>query len=276
MMLRRLLILGMIFVGWANAAAAENDAMQTPADQVVNKVSLQQRIGEQLPLELPFRDTSGRRVRLSEYFNGQAVLLVPIWYSCPNLCGVTLRGLEQSLREIDFSVGKDFQVVAISVDPKDPLIKAAGIRSALLENYGRPESADGWHLLTGDQEAIEQVYEAMGVGYVYDAALEQYAHPATLLLATPSGQISRYLPGVVFEPRTVRLGLLEAARGQLGSVVDKVLLRCYSYDPATGRYSLLVIDLLRIAGSATVILLGGGVLLAIRRERRSNKKGTRQ
>lgn len=250
--------------------------MQTPADQMVDRVSLQQRIGEQLPLDLMFRDTDGRSVRLGEYFGDKPVLLVPIWYSCPNLCGVTLRGLEQGLREVDFTVGENFQVVAISVDPKDPPFKAAGIRSALLDNYGRPESAGGWHLLTGEPESIRLVYQALGVGYAYDAALKQFAHPATLVLATPNGRISRYLPGVVFEPQTLRLGLLEAAKGQLGSVVDKVLLRCYSYDPATGRYSLLVIDVLRVAGSATVALLGGGLLLAIRRERRNNKKGRRQ
>lgn len=273
----RLFVFALLFIhGLATAEASANTATQTPADQVVNQVTLEQRIGDELPPDLEFRDSQGRDVRLGDLFDDRPVLLVPVWYSCPNLCGVTLRGLESGLREVDFTVGKDFQVVAISMDPKDSLSKAAGLKAGLISHYDRPGSADGWHLLTGDEESIGQLYQAMGIGYSYDADIKQYAHPATLVLATPAGRISRYLLGVVFEAQTLRLGLLEASKGKLGSVMDKVLLRCYSYDPATGRYSLLVINLIRVAGGTTVALLGGGLLIAIRRERRDKTKGERR
>src|SRR5699024_8172634 len=136
--------------------------LQTPADEVVNKVSLQQRIGAELPLALDFHDSQGRDIQLAELFGDKPVLLVPVWYSCPNLCGVTLRGLESGLRDVDFTAGQDFQVVAISMDPEDSRSTAAGIRDALVRNYDRPDSAHGWHLLTGEPASIEQAYRALG------------------------------------------------------------------------------------------------------------------
>jgi protein SCO1/2 len=267
-MSRALLLCLLLLPMTAQAAPAP---LQTPADTVIGKVALEQRIGAELPLQLVFRNAAGEDVRLGDFFGQGPVLLVPVWYSCPNLCGVTLRGLESGLREVDFSVGKDFRVVAVSVDPEDATAKAAGIRDGLVRNYGRPGAADGWQLLTGEAEAVRGFYRALGIGYSYDRQTRQYAHPATIVLATADGRISRYMPGVVFEPQHLRRGLLEAGHGRLGSVVDRVLLRCYSYDPATGRYSLLVTHLLRLAGSLTVVLLGGGMLLALWRERRRRR-----
>lgn len=243
-------------------------AAQTAADISLGAATLEQRIGAQLPLTLRFNDESGRPVRLGEYFHGRPVILVPAWYSCPNLCGLTLRGLVAGLKEVEFQAGRDFQVVAVSIDPRDDAYKAQALKDQLVRDYGRPATADGWHLLTGAEPQIRQLAQSVGFGYRYDEAQQQYAHPATLVLAGGGGRVSRYLPGVVFPGRDLRLGLVETAQGRLGSVMDKVLLRCFSYDPVTGRYSLTIIRALQIAGGLLVVVMAGGIGIALWRERR--------
>jgi len=243
---------------------------QTPqqADAVLGQATVQQKLDAPLPLELQLVNEAGEAVQLGRYFGEQPVVIVPVWYSCPNLCGLTLRGLVGALKEVDFSAGKDYQVVAISIDPNDGPDKATALKAELLRSYDRAGAADGWHLLTGSEPVVREFTQALGFGYSYDPASEQYAHPAVLVLSGSDGRINRYLQGVVFPPQDLRLGLLEAAAGKLGSLVDQVIMRCYGYDPATGGYSFMVTRVLQLLGSVLVLLLAGGILFALWRERR--------
>lgn len=252
----------------AAAAAAATPVAGTPADAVLGGVSLEQRIGESLPLTLSFTDDAGGRSRLGEYFHGKPVIVAPVWYSCPNLCSVTLDALVDGLAEIDFEPGRDFEVVAVSIDPRDDAARAAELKADLLRRYGRAGTETGWHLLTGDAPTIRALTDRLGFGYRYDETTGQYAHPATLALASADGRITRYLPGVEFPPDDLRLALVETGRGQLGSVVDRVLLRCFSYDPATGRYTLAIVGVLRLLGVLTVLGIGTGLAVALIREHR--------
>lgn len=238
----------------------------TPADTALDGADLDQNIGQHLPLETVFRDERDERVRLGDYFDDRPVILAPVWYSCPNLCGVTLRGLVDALESLDFRAGRDFQVVAVSIDPRDGVDQAARLESELLALDG--DGAGGWHLLTGSETDIRRVTGALGFGYRYDEGTDQYAHPATLALAAADGRVTRYLPGVEFPPSDLRLALLEAGRGELGSVVDRVLLRCFSYDPATGRYTLTIVNVLRVLGMLTVAGMALALTVALLRERR--------
>lgn len=238
------------------------------ADAAIRQAKVEQKLNELLPLELELLDEAGEAVQLGRYFGRQPVVIAPVWYSCPNLCGLTLRGLVGALKEVDFSAGQDFQVIAISIDPKDGPGKAAALKAELLRGYDRPGGAAGWHLLTGSEPAVRQFTQALGFGYSYDPTSKQYAHPAVLVLSGSDGRINRYLQGVVFPPQDLRLGLLESAAGKLGGLIDQVIMRCYGYDPVTGSYSLMVSRVLQLAGSLLVLLLGGGILLALWRERR--------
>lgn len=241
----------------------------TPAETALDGAELDQKIGQSLPLKAAFRDARGEAVRLGDYFDGKPVILAPVWYSCPNLCGVTLRGLVNALEALDFRAGRDFQVVAVSIDPRDGVEQAARLASELLPHRG--EGASGWHLLTGSEADIRRLTERLGFGYRYDEGTDQYAHPATLALAAPDGRVTRYLPGVEFPPPDLRLALLEAGRGELGSVVDQVLLRCFSYDPATGRYTLAIVNVLRVLGTLTVAGMALALTVALLRERRRER-----
>lgn len=237
-------------------------------NDTISRARVEQKLDAPLPLELEFVNDAGEMVQLGRYFGSQPVVIAPVWYSCPNLCGLPLRGLVGALKEVDFSAGQDYQVVAISIDPHDGPKKAAALKAELLRSYDRAGAADGWHLLTGTEPAVRELTQALGFGYSYDPHNKQYAHPAALVLSGSDGRINRYLQGVVFPPQDLRLGLLESAQGKLGSLVDQVIMRCYGYDPVTGTYSFMVTRALQMAGSFLVLLLGGGILLALWRERR--------
>lgn len=247
-------------------------AAVTPAGRILAAAGLDQRVGAWLPPDLTFRDERDRRVALGDFFDGRPVILAPVWYSCPNLCNVTLNGLVDSLRSIDFRAGRDFEVVAFSIDPRDGIDEAAALEAELLRQYDSPGAAHGWHLLTGGEDQIRRLAGQIGFSYRYDQRTGQYAHPATVVLITGQGRVSRYLPGVEFPPRDLRLALLEADQGELGSIVDEVLLRCFDYDPDTGRYSLAIINVMRILGSLTVAGIAAGLAVALIREHR---KGAR-
>lgn len=253
----------------ASAATAASNA--APADDALSAARLDQHIGATLPLELPFLDEHGHRVTLADYFDAKPVILAPVWYSCPDLCNVTLNGLAAGLAGVDFRAGADYRVVAVSIDPRDGAERAAALETELMQRSGNSANGEGWHLLTGSQAAVSRLMDTIGFRYRYDERTGQYAHPATIALVAADGRVTRYLPGIEFPPPDLRLALLETARGNLGSVVDTVLLRCFSYDPATGRYTLAIVGLLRVLGTLTVLGLGAALAAALIREHRRRR-----
>ena len=234
----------------------------------LREVGYDQRIGEQVPLDLAFRDEAGRNVSLGDYFQKKPVLLVLAYYDCPMLCDMVLQGVVTTLKPLTFQAGKEFDVVVASIDPDETPDMAAEQEKAILARYGRAGVAEGFHFLTGPQASIDSLTRAVGFRYVYEKERDEYAHPAGLVILTPSGKVSRYLFGIDFPPRDVRLGLIESNEGKLGTAIDSLLLYCYHYNPAIGRYSTAVFKILQLAAGATVIGLVTLVLALRRRERR--------
>ncbi len=232
-------------------------------------VGFDQKLDAALPLDLPFRDQAGREVELGEYFGERPVVVALVYYECPMLCTLVLNGLVSSMKALDFLPGRDFDVVAVSFDPREKPELALAKRAAYLERYARPGTEDGFHFLTGDATAIDALTRAAGFRYSFDQASGQFAHPAGILVATPEGRIARYLFGADFAPRDLRLALVEAAAGRIGTVTDQVLLFCYHYDPASGRYTTAVMNLIRAGGVATALTLGLFVTVMWRRERKA-------
>lgn len=256
----------------AHAQYAAGPQRPSPVSQkpdVLKKVGIDQKIGQQLPLDLTFKDEVGREVRLAEFFNGRPVVLALAYYECPMLCTQVLNGMTGALKTLSFDAGKDFEVVVVSIDPKDNFRLAANKKASYVEHYGRPATAAGWHFLTGAESSIAPLADALGFRYAYDANIKQYAHGAAIYVATPKGVVSRYLLGIDFAPRDLRLALVEASNNVLGSVVDQVLLLCYHYDPATGRYGGAAINAIRIGFVATVTGFLAFLFVSLRGERRA-------
>lgn len=222
----------------------------------LRSVGLEQRLNTQLPLGLTFRDETGQPVQLRRYFTDQPVVLTLGYYQCPMLCPLVLNGLVRSLRVLTLTAGKEFAVLSVSIDPDERPALAAATKQAYLQRYQRPEAERGWHFLTGDAAAIQTLTQAVGFHYAYDADQNQYQHASGIMVLTPQGKLARYFYGVEYAPRDLRFALIEAAARRIGSAVDQVLLWCYHYDPATGQYSLLIMNLIRLAGLLTVGGLG--------------------
>ena len=234
----------------------------------LKEVGFDQRLGESVPLDAVFRDETGHAVRLAEYFGERPVILAPVYYECPMICTMVLNGLTSALRVLSFDTGREFEVVAISFDAREQPALAAEKKRAYLKRYGRPESAPGWHFLTGDEEAIRRLTDSIGFRYVYLPEADQFAHASGLVVVTSAGRIARYFYGVEYSPRDLRLGLVETADQKIGSLLDQALLYCFHYDPAIGKYSAAVMNIVRLGAVATVALLGGFLLVQWRRERR--------
>jgi protein SCO1/2 len=233
-------------------------------------VGIDQKLDYQVPLNLSFVNEAGATVPLSSFFHSKKpVILALVYYRCPMLCTQILTGLESSLKAVSFTPGQDFEIVAVSFDPKDTWQLAAAKKQTYLKRYGRANSANGWHFLTGDETNIKALTDAVGYHYKYDPATDQFAHASGIMILTPDGRLSRYFYGVEYAPRDVRLGLVEASQNQIGTPVDQVLLFCYHYDPATGKYGALVIKIVRVAGASFVLVFGGILVFFIRREKRS-------
>jgi protein SCO1/2 len=247
------------FAGPGAAAASTENAAERPA--ALASVDYEQRLGNSLPLGARFRDESGAAVSLGDYFGRRPVLVVPAYYRCPMLCTLVLDGVARALRVS----AVDLEVVVFSIDPAETSIEAAAKKAKLLAPADKPER---WHLLTGDEPAIRSLAGAIGFHYAWDEANARWAHPAGIVVATPDGHVARYLFGVDYAPRDLRLALVEASAGRVGSVVDRLLLFCYAYDPAAGAYSLAVLRGMRVAGALTLVALGVFVTVAVRRERR--------
>jgi protein SCO1/2 len=250
---------------------------KTAAEQVpiLREVGIDQKLDQPLPLDLPFVDENGRDVRLRQYFGARPVVLALVYYECPMLCIQVLHGLVGSLQALTFTAAKDFDIVVVSFDAGETPALAAERRRDFLSRYRRAGSDAGVHFLTGREASIAALSSAVGFRYVYDPAIDQFAHPAAITVLTPSGRVSRYLFGIEFAPRDLRLALVEATDGRIGTVLDQALLFCYHYDPETGKYGLVIMNMVRLAAVATVGGLGMFILLALRRERRSLSPGAR-
>jgi protein SCO1/2 len=240
-------------------------------DGLLKQVGIDQKIGQQLPLDLTFKDDTGRDVRLGEYFHGKPVVMALAYYDCPMLCTQVLNGMTGALKTLSFDAGTDFEVVVVSIDPKDTFRMAANKKQTYVEHYGRPQTAAGWHFLTGTEANIKPLADALGFRYAYDANLKQYAHGAAIYVTTPKGLVSRYLLGIDFSPRDLRLAVVEASNNVLGTVGDKVLLLCYHYDPATGKYGAATLNAVRAGFIATVTGFLAFLFVSLRRERQANR-----
>jgi protein SCO1/2 len=254
--------------GYRREAAAPASAIPAP----LREIGFDQRLDRPLPLDTVFSDEEGREVRIGQYFGSKPVVLGFVYYDCPMLCGQIVNALTATLRTMSLDAGRDFEVVLVSFDPRETPALAAKKKAEYLARYDRPGAAAGWHFLTGQPRAIERLTQAAGFRYTWDEPTRQFAHPAGLIVVTPDGRPARYLFGLEYGPRDVRLALVEASAGQIGSAVDTILLYCYHYNPMTGRYGFLVMRAIRIAGAATVLALGGFIFVMVRRERHAHTR----
>ncbi len=239
-----------------------------PSPALSAEIGIDQKLNQQVPLDLEFRDETGKAVRLREYFDGKPVILSLVYYDCPMLCTLSLNGLLNSLQHLTFSAGDEFNVVTVSFDPREKPELAAAKKRVYLTLYNRPTGWNGWHFLTGDQESIRRLTSAVGFRYKWDAASSQYAHATGIMLLTPKGRIARYFYGINYPATDLRLGLIDASAQKIGTPVDAVLLLCSHYDPVQGKYSLVITRVLQLAGAATVLVLGSFMLVWFLRDRR--------
>jgi protein SCO1/2 len=227
-------------------------------------VGIEQHMNEQIPPDLTFRDEYGNAVRLGDYFGKKPIILNLVYYRCTMLCSEVLSGLESALRVLKFDAGKDFDVLTVSFDPKDTPQEALAKKAEYIKRYKRQGAEQGWHFLTGQQDAISSLTNAAGFQYEYDSRTDQFAHATAIMILTPDGKISQYYYGVEYAPKDLRLGLVQASENKIGNVVDEVLLYCYHYDPDTGKYGAIVSRILKLAGGATILVLGGFLILMFR------------
>jgi protein SCO1/2 len=250
---------------------------ETPGDAasakpgILSKIGIDQRLNAQVPLDLTFVEESGREVRLGEYFGKRPVILALVYYECPMLCTQILNGLVSALGTLKFDVGREFDVVAVSINPREGPGLASQKKAAYLERYGRPQTAAGWHFLTGREENIRRLADVVGFRYEYDAEIGQYAHGAGVEVLTPRGVVSRYFYGIEYSPRDLRLGLIEASEERIGTPVDDVLLLCFHYDPSTGKYGATALGLVRIGAVLTLVAFLTFLVVSLRRERRDER-----
>lgn len=262
---RYLLLIAGIVVGVLVAGTPAYAHGPTGNDPLA-QIDFTPKLNESIPLDVTFRDDAGTQVQLAEFFGQKPVILLFAYYECPNICDMALQGVAESLRKLEWDLGDEFEVVTVGIDSGETAQIATAKKERFVSMYGRSGAEAGWHFLTGEHAEIDRVADAAGFEYAYDAKQDQYAHATGILILTPDGTISRYLAGIQFSPRDVRLGLVEASQNKIGTPVDQVLLRCYHYDPTTGKYSLVIMNVLRLAGGATVLLLGGFMVIMIGRD----------
>ncbi|MGB9512488.1 MAG: SCO family protein [Candidatus Acidiferrum sp.] len=224
---------------------------------ILRDVGIDQKLNSQVPLDLVFHDESGNEVSLKQYFGRKPVVLVLAYYDCPMLCTLVLNGLLHSLKELKYNVGQEFEVVTVSFDPTEKAALAAAKKAIYVGLYGRPNAGAGWHFLTGDESSIRQLAQAVGFRYNYDPNTKQYVHATGIMVLTPDGRLARYFYGIQYPSGNLRLALVEASQGKVGSPVDQFLLYCSQYDPETGKYSVIISHILKLAALATVLGLGG-------------------
>jgi protein SCO1/2 len=234
----------------------------------LREIGFDQNLEERVPLDTIFTDEAGRAVRLADYFGRRPVVLLFAYYNCPMLCTQVINGLSSALNVLSLEPGKDFEIVTVSFDPRDTPASAAAKKAHYIERYKQPHAAESWHFLTGHQGSIDRLTKAAGFRYVWDTQTSQFAHPSGVIVLTPDGRLARYLFGIEYGPRDLRLAIVEASNGKVGSPADALLLYCYHYDPMTGRYGLVIMRTMRLAGLATVLALGAFIVVALRNESR--------
>lgn len=276
-----LLLAGYLSLEPITPALAQRFAGQTystpagdaPGTELLRDVGIEQQLGAQLPLATELRDETGQAVPLQKYFGKQPVVVIFAYYRCPQLCTQVLNGFLRASQAIPQVIGRDYQVVTISIDPTETPQVAAEKKNNYVRAYRRPGAEEGWHFLTADAAAIERLTTTAGFRYRYDPASTQYAHASGIMIATPDGKLARYYYGIEYPPPDVRLGLVESSEEKIGSAVDQILLLCFHYDPLTGRYGLVISRLLKITGSLTALALGTFIIRMIRHERRRAAAG---
>jgi protein SCO1/2 len=273
------LVLGTVMAIGGTAAAQQGppsfydrqDSSAPPSSrmpEVLKNIGLEQRLGNKVPLDLPFKDEAGRDVKLGDYFGTRPVVLTLVYYECPMLCTQVLNGLSTAIGTLKFTVGQEFDIVTVSFDPGETPALARAKKASYIERYKRAGAERGWHFLTGSEASIERLTKAVGFKYVYDPTIDQYAHVSGIMVLTPDGTMSRYFYGIEYWPRDLRFALIEAADRKIGSPVDLLLLPCFHYDPAGARYTVAVMRLVRGAGVLTLVGIVAGVMFLRRREPR--------
>ena len=276
-------LLAVVLVGIANVALAQVSA---PGDKAVgpendrpptilDKVGISQNLNAQLPLGLSFVDEAGKAVQIGSYFGKHPAILALVYYQCPMLCSEELNGLTSALRMVDVTPGKDYDVIVVSIDPSEGPDLAAAKKASYVKRFGKPETANGWHFLTGKQPEIDALTKAVGFGYTRipgpDGKLNQFAHASSIQIVTPEGKLAQYYMGVEYSPKDLRLGLVEASSNKIGTPVDNILTYCYHYDPATNSHSLIVARVVQLGGAVTLLILGGFMLAMFRMDARQAK-----
>jgi protein SCO1/2 len=263
----------MALTGGARAQGPQAGSAPRPGDPtsakpgILGRIGIDQKLNSHVPLDLPFVDENGRTVRLGDFFGKRPVVLALVYYECPMLCTQVLNGLVTALGVMKFEPGREFDVVAVSFNPREGPGLASQKKANYLERYGRPHTADGWHFLTGSEDSIKKLTEAIGFRYEYDDNIKQFAHGAGIEVLTPHGVISKYFYGIEFSARDLRLGLIEASEERIGTAIDDFLLLCYHYDPATGKYGAAVMRMVRVGGVAFIVALVSFLTVSLRREK---------
>ncbi len=271
--IRKLMAAGALAACAASACAQAAPKLQ-PGENVPNKtpdileqIGIEQHLNQQVPLDLVFNDEAGQPVRLRQYFGSKPVLLALVYFQCPMLCSQVQNNLTGALNGIvRFNVGRDFDVLTVSFDPRDKPENAAEAKKTYLSRYRRAGAEQGWHFLTGRKDQIDALANAVGFRYAWDQASQQFAHASGIMLLTPNGRLSRYFYGIEYAPRDIQFGLIDASQGKIGNLADQVLLYCFHYDPSQGRYSAAIFNILRISAAATLLLLGGFMIIMFRRD----------
>jgi protein SCO1 len=238
----------------------------------LENVGIEQHLDAQVPPDLAFVDDSGRAVKLGDYFGQKPVILNLVYYNCTMLCGEALAGLTAAMKMVKFDAGKEFDVVTVSFNPRETTADAAAKKKDYIQRYGRSGAASGWHFLTGPAGSINALTKAVGFQYQYDAKSNQYAHVTAIMVLTPEGRISRYFYGVDFPPKDLRMGLVEASQNKIGNLTDQVLLYCYHYDPATGKYGAVINNILRLGAAVTIVSLGVLLFILFRLEKAASRR----
>jgi len=259
---------GLLAAPAAEAQLNDSGPVQTAGvrPELLRDVGLDQKLGSSIPLDLTFRDEHGHPVALRQFFGQRPVILTLVYYQCPMLCTEVLNGLLSSAKSLPLEIGKDFSIVTLSIDPSERPVLAEVKHELYSGLYGRPGAPQGWHFLTGDEANIKALAQAVGFRYAYDSATGQFAHPSGIMVLTPAGKLARYFYGVAYPSRDLRLGLVEASQEKIGSPIDQILLNCYHYDPATGKYGLLISRVVQAAAALTMLSLGLVIAILFRRE----------
>lgn len=255
-------------IGAATLSAQGKDKI----DSLAQNITILQKLDAQVDPNLQFTDDAGKTVRLGQYFGGdRPIVLMLVYYGCPMLCGQVMNGAVEAMKQISLNVGTDYEIVTVSIDPKEDYELAAKKKASFVRLFHRDGSEQGWHFLTGDSAASATLADQVGFKYYYDEKMGQYAHSAGIMVLTPAGKVSKYFFGIEFDPQDLRLGLVEASQGKIGSLIDRAVLLCYQYDPTTGTYGVAIYKAIKIIGSLMVFSLVGFIFMSLRKDKKGNK-----